>query len=117
MKRTGGAARAALVTMALVGLSACKDSGLPDRNLPIQEARQREYGYPVYERAPDATAVAAAGRNWIRSAAVESIPAGLLVPVEGADVQLYAVRGATAPYDRLYAPAGPDLWAPYLRLD
>jgi hypothetical protein len=32
-------------------------------------------------------------------------------------VQLYAVRGARAPYNRLYAPVGQDRWAPFLPLN
>jgi hypothetical protein len=119
MRRRGGAGRVALAAVAVVlGLAACKDSGLPDRNLPIEEARQRQYGYPAYTPAADPAPVAAAGRNWVRSAALESIPAHLLVPVSGAEgTQLYAVRGTRAPYSRLYGPAEGGMWAPYLRID
>jgi hypothetical protein len=107
-----------LALAAVVGLTACRDSGLPDRNLPFQEARNRQFAYPAYQPLANNAPVAAAGRHWIRSAAVEQIPAGKLVPVATADgVQLYAVRGARAPYSRLYAPVGQDRWAPFLPLN
>jgi hypothetical protein len=119
MKRRLAGVRGAAVILALAaGLAGCRDSGLPDRNLPAEAARTREYGYPVYEASPDARPVAAAGRHWIRGAPEEQIPGTLMVPVaaDGA-VQLYAPRHARAPYDRLYAPAGQDRWTPYLRLN
>jgi hypothetical protein len=104
--------------LVLAGLAGCKDSGLPDRNLPVREARQRAYAYPAYERTAGNAPVAAAGRNWIRSLTEETIPEHLMVPVgAGAETQLFAVRGSREPYSRLYARVGDDRWAPYLRLD
>jgi hypothetical protein len=119
MKRGTGAPRlVAIALAAVIGVAGCKDSGLPDRNLPVEEARQREYRYPAYQPAADPAPVAAAGRLWIRSLPVETIPTHLLVPVADAEaVQLYALRGARAPYGRLYAPVGDGTWTPYLRLD
>jgi hypothetical protein len=107
-----------LVLAGTIGLGACTDSGLPDRNLPIEEARHREFSYPAYQPAAGVVPVALAGRHWIRSLPVETIPRQLMVPVGAADgVTLYAVRGARAPYSRLYAPVAQDRWAPYLRLN
>jgi hypothetical protein len=119
MQRRSGAARLAAIALAAVaGAAACKDSGLPDRNLPVEEARQREFRYPAYQPAADPAPVAAAGRMWIRSLPVETIPSHLLEPVADAQpVQLYALRGTGAPYARLYAPAGDGRWTPYLRLN
>jgi hypothetical protein len=119
MKRGTAAPRLAMIALAAVtGVAGCKDSGLPDRNLPVEEARQREYGYPVYQPAADAAPVAAGGRLWIRSLPVETIPAHLLEPVADAQaVRLYALRGTGTPYSRLYAPAGDGRWTPYLRLN
>jgi hypothetical protein len=106
-----------LALACVLGLTACRDSGLPDRNLPLPEARHRQYSFPAYEPAGHAP-VALAGRHWIRSLPVETIPAARLVPVGSADgTQLYAVSGARPPYSRLYAPAGPDRWVPYLRIN
>jgi hypothetical protein len=114
----GGARLGMLALVTVIGLPACRDSGLPDRNLPLQEARHRQYSYPAYQPLANNVPVAAAGRHWIRSAAVEQIPANKLVPVATVDgMQLYAVRGTAAPYSRLYAPVGQDRWAPYLRLN
>jgi hypothetical protein len=119
MRAVRGNARLAMLAVACAAtLAGCKDSGLPDRVVPLQEARHRQYGYAVYQPLANNAPVAAAGRHWARSAAVEEIPAGVLIPVASADgTQLYAVRGAQAPYSRLYAPVGPNRWAPYPRLN
>ncbi|HSJ06167.1 MAG TPA: hypothetical protein VK936_05655 [Longimicrobiales bacterium] len=118
MKLRSGTGRLWIAVTAVVGLAGCKDSGLPDRNLPIDQARHREFGYPAYQPTADNPPVAHAGRHWIRSLPLESIPAGLLEPVGGADgLQLYALRGSRPPYTRLYTPIGEDRWAPLLRLN
>jgi hypothetical protein len=118
MREVRGSTRLMMLVLLGVALTACKDSGLPDRNVPLQEARHRQYSYPTYQPLANNAPVAAAGRHWVRSAAVEEIPAGVLVPVASVDgTQLYAVRGAQAPYSRLYAPVGTNRWAPYLRLN
>jgi hypothetical protein len=119
MKLRRGAGRVWMAAVAAtVGLSACKDSGLPDRNLPLDEARHRESRYPAYQPTADNQPVAHAGRHWIRTLPVESIPSSLLEPVGGtAGMQLYAVRGSRPPYSRLYTPMGEDRWAPLLRLN
>jgi hypothetical protein len=118
MKGTGGVRGVVVVLAMAAGLTACRDSGLPDRNLPLQEARHRQYTYPAYQPLANNAPVAAAGRHWLRSSAVETIPAGVLVPVAAVDgTQLYAVRNARTPHDRLYARLGEDRWAPYLRIN
>jgi hypothetical protein len=119
MRRTGGALRVWLVAIACVaGLSACRDNGLPDRNLPLDEAQHRELRYTVYQPATDTPALAMGGRYWIRSHAVETIAAHVLVPVGTAEgTQLFARRGEAAPYGRLYQRISQDRWAPYLRLN
>ena len=119
MKRGGAALRLGLVAIACAaGLSACRDNGLPDRNLPLQEAQHREYGYPVYQSSSETPAIAMGGRHWMRSHAVETIAPHVLVPVGAAEgTQLFARRGEQAPYSRLYAQLAPDRWALYLRLN
>ena len=100
------------------GLSACRDNGLADRNLPLQEAQNREYGYQVYQPAPPVQALAMGGRHWIASNTVETIPAHVLVPVGTAGgTQLFARRGEQAPYGHLWAQVSQDRWTPYLRLN
>jgi hypothetical protein len=119
MKASRGSRGWGMLALVLAtGVTACKDSGLPDRNLPFEEARNRQYGYPVYQPLAGNVPVAAAGRHWLRSAEVMTIPGGIMEPVAAAEgTQLYTVRGTRAPYDRLYAPLGQDRWAPYLRLN
>jgi hypothetical protein len=119
MRRSGAALRVWLVAIACAaGLSACRDNGLPDRNLPYEEARNREYGYPVYEPTTDTPALAMGGRHWIRSLPVETIPGHVLAPVGTAEgTQLFARRGERPPYSRLYGQVSQDRWAPYLRLN
>ena len=119
MKRRGAAPRAWLVVIACAaGLSACRDNGLADRNLPLEEAQNREYGYQVYEPSASTPPLAMGGRHWIRSQTMETIAPHVLVPVGTAGgTQLYARRGEEAPYSRLYAQVSEDRWAPYLRLN
>jgi hypothetical protein len=106
-----------LAAAGVLGLSACRDNGLPDRNLPLQEARHRQYGYPAYQNVAAHAPVAADGRYWAPSLPLETIPERLLVPIGNAGTPLYAVRGAATPYSRLYAPAADGRWQPYLRLN
>lgn len=119
MKHRGAAWRVWLVAIACAaGLSACRDNGLPDRNLPLEEAQNRAYGYPVYQPSTATAAVAMGGRHWIRSQTVETIARHVLQPVGVAEgTQLFAVRGEQAPYSRLYSPVAQDRWALYLRLN
>jgi hypothetical protein len=114
----GAARRVILAAACVAGLAACRDSGLPDRNLPLPEARHRQYSFVAYQPTANNPPIALAGRHWLRSLPVETIPAARLVPVGVAEgTQLYALRGARAPYSRLYAPVGEDRCAPYLRLN
>jgi hypothetical protein len=119
MRRRGAALRVCLVALvSAAAVSACRDNGLPDRNLPLDQAQQRQFGYTVYQPSTDTPALAMGGRHWIRSLPVETIPAHVLVPVGSADgTQLYARRGEEAPYSRLWEQVAPDRWAPYLRLN
>ncbi|HSK18339.1 MAG TPA: hypothetical protein VK912_04320 [Longimicrobiales bacterium] len=119
MRRAGVPMRAWVVVIACAaGLSACRDNGLADRNLPLEEAQNREYGYQVYQAAPATPAIAMGGRHWVASQTVETIPAHVLVPVGTAEgTQLFARRGEEAPYGRLWAQVSQDRWTPYLRLN
>ena len=118
MRRSVDLVQALVVSaMCVLGLSACKDNGLPDKNLPLEEARYRTSSYPAYQPNAANTQVTVAGQQWIGSLPVESIPDRLLVPlgmVEG--TALYALRGRSAPYARLYSPVGEGRWRPFVRL-
>lgn len=118
MKRSGMASRMWLVVLCAAAGAACADVGLPDRNLPLEEAQQREFRYQVYQPIANTSVVAMGGRHWIRSAAVVDIPARLLEQVGNADgTVLYGLRGQEAPYSGLWSPVSQDRWAPYLRLN
>lgn len=111
--------RAGLLAIACAaGLPACRDNGLADRNLPLDEARNREYGYQVYHSEMATRPVAVGGRHWMRSQTEETIARHMLEPVGAAEgTQLFARRGEEAPYSRLYSPVAEDRWAIYLRLN
>jgi hypothetical protein len=119
MKRSGAAMRTALTAvLCIAGLSACRDNGLRDRNLPFDEARDREFRYSVYQPIANNHAVAMGGRHWIRALPVETIPSRLLVQVGNAEgTLLFARRGEEAPYGRLYSPVSNNRWLPYVRLN
>ena len=119
MKRRTAALRVWLMAMVCVTvLSGCRDNGLPNRNLPLAEAQQREFRYQVYEPGQNSPALAMGGRHWVRSLPVETVPARMLVQVGTVDgTQLFALRGEEAPYSRLYSPVSQNRWSPYLRLN
>jgi hypothetical protein len=118
MNRFGRVAVRAIAVGAVAGLGACVDSGLPDRNLPHEAARNREFAYAAYQPTASNTPIAVAGRHWIGSLPVESIPDRMLVPVGNVEgTVIHALRGRSAPYDRLYAPVGEGRWRPYVRLN
>lgn len=118
MMRSRAAARLAVALLCATTLTACRDNGLPDRNLPLDEARHRELRYPVYESSRAVAPVALGGRHWVPAAPAESVPARMLVQVGNAEgTLLFARRGEAAPYARLYAPVGTDRWLPYVRIN
>ena len=119
MKGAGTAGRIGVIMVASVlGLSACRDNGLTDKNLPLDDARNRQYSYPGYQPAAESAPVAAAGEYYIGAAPSVRIPARLLTPVGNSEgTALYAASGAKAPYARLYASVGNDEWRPFLRLN
>jgi hypothetical protein len=107
-----------LALVCAAAMSACRDNGLPDRNLPLEEARAREFRYPAYQASENNAPVAMGGRHWIRSLPVETVPARMLVQIGNAEgTPLYALRGQQAPYSRLYSPVSQDRWMTYLRLN
>jgi hypothetical protein len=105
--------------LCVAGLAGCKDNGLPDKNLPVQEARHRYIQpYPSYQPMAGTTPVAIGGREWMPSLPVEHIPPRLLQQVGTAEgTTLFALRGDAAPYSSLYASEGGDRWRPYLRIN
>ncbi|MGH7553813.1 MAG: hypothetical protein ACREMQ_12375 [Longimicrobiales bacterium] len=98
----------ATLTLALLFLGGCKDSGLPDRNLPLEEAMNRQWRYPVYEAAtpttdPDARVFTVDGRSWMTTGERQEIPQALLKPAGNAEgIQLFALVWDEGPFTRLY---------------
>lgn len=99
--------------LALILVAGCRDSGLPHRNTPADQARLQAWRYPVYEVATPLTDAAAGvytlgEQRFIATAAVEHVPERLLRPVGTAQGrQLFALSWDRSPFDRLYM-VGPD---------
>lgn len=114
-------ARSAIARLMLTGAGAlvlwtgtgCKDSGLPGRNTPVDEAMRQAGGYAVYDAAepgrdPWAAAFVMGGARWQTTGPPETVPQRLLRPVASTSgIQLYALAWDEPPYSRLYA-AGPE---------
>jgi len=102
----------ALVALSMGGLAACRDVGLPDRNLPLDQAEQRTYGYPVYQPfAGTVPVLELANQRWQATAPIVTIQSRLLQSVATADgTPVYALAWDRQPYDQLYAPVGENRW-------
>ena len=98
--------RPVAVTMAVLALAGCKDSGLPGKNLPLQLAEHKPLPYPVYSYPQGQLQVGAievAGRDWLTVQVEERIPDALMVALPTGDgPTVYALAWDDAPYDRLY---------------
>ncbi len=118
MRETGKLVRGLTVAMLCgIGLGACRDNGLPNRNLPLAEARHKTFRYLAYQPTTTNRPVALAGSLWIGSLPIESIPDRMLEQAGNAEgTVLYALKGRRAPYSRLYSPVGGGRWRPFLRL-
>lgn len=101
---------ALLAVLAAVG---CKDSGLPDRNLPLEEARHRVWSYPLYDVvvAPglpllvnvDETVWALQARPAFYSLESAIVPETMTNTATAGRAALQALTWDEAPFDRLYA--------------
>ena len=128
-------------TAAIVGLAGCKDSGLPDRNLPFDEAAHRAPDSLVMavhpETRPGAEAHAAGGmpqdeahagetsmatrpiaigdQTFVASGQPSSMDAGGLSQVGNVGgMGFFAATGDEAPYDRLYMAHGDAGYITYM---
>lgn len=111
--------RSALAVLLVAGVAAgCKDSGLPDRNLPKADAERRTYEYPAYQAAVEPQVWELAGRRWQAGGPVEAIDSTLLRAVASAGgATIYALEWDEEPYDRLFTPAAGGGWQPVEALD
>lgn len=109
-----------LALLAMLGAAGCKDSGLPDRNLPLEEARHRVGAYPVYQMAGaipgtpqlitmNETTWALQAPPAYYSLGTASVPSRLL-RAGGGDAVLSTMVWDETPFDRLYAGAGAPMW-------
>lgn len=106
------------VILAAAAMAACKDSGLPGRNTPIDEALNAEWRYPLYQSADAAAgALQLDGQRWVPSQTTVAIPQRLLRPVAtSARGQLHALTWDQQPYTRLYLAAPGGEWTPVNRI-
>jgi hypothetical protein len=102
----------ALAAMAAAIPVGCRDNGLPDRNLPLDQAQNRTYNYPVYQAYQGEVPVwELGGQRWQATAPIETIESRLLQAVAHAGgTPVYALAWDREPYDRLYTPVGENRW-------
>lgn len=119
---TGGGRSAWMVLAAVtLILGACRDSGLPGKNLPLTEAENRPFRYAVYDVAAPAVAaqsvIQADSARWMIAGGAQPIRPGLLAPVaaEGG-AQIFAPTWERAPYDRLWVRVSDGMYKPLQRL-
>jgi hypothetical protein len=103
--------------LVLVTLPGCVDSGLPDRNLALEEAENRQFRYAVYDtRAEAETIFRHEDADWAVAGTAERIPAAYLVAVGTAGTHgLFVLATDPPPYDRLYVETERG-WMPYARV-
>jgi hypothetical protein len=100
--------RFAFSLLPLLVLTACKDSGLPGRNTPVEEAMNAEWRYPLYSVAdpltdPFTAAVSLDGERWVSDGTPIFAPQRLLQPVGTAmDREFFALTTDRRPFSRLY---------------
>ncbi|MEO5511528.1 MAG: hypothetical protein ABIV28_06310 [Longimicrobiales bacterium] len=89
----------------VLALGGCKDSGLPGKNRPLNEAMQSEWRYPAYEQVAGADSVMSlAGHRWQITGEKQTIPSRLLAPVATVNgAEIFSLKSDVAPYDRLYS--------------
>ena len=121
----------AAASAALFAIAGCKDSGLPDRNLPHEEAAHRPPAALVQAVFPEtnprnremaahaamAQPISVAGGTFMASGGVGSAPSSLLRQVgSGAGGAFFAAAWDEPPYDRLYLAHPGGLYVSYLPL-
>ena len=98
--RTG--LRAAL-GLGILSATACKDSGLPGKNLPVAEAESKPMEYALYDGSLNVAAVRFGDHDWLAAGPTEQIQEQLLTRVgEDGGRDVFALLTDRAPYTRLY---------------
>lgn len=122
--------RAVFLSMIVMSTGACVDSGLPGKNLPLEEARHKQPRYPMYSEAPematDFASIQLADNTWlIRPIAPQSL--GLQMAYAKSNtlmrpdanmngVGFYTLTWDSAPYDRVFASVDGRNFAVYERV-
>lgn len=93
-----------MAILSLIAAAGCVDSGLPDRNLPLETARERPFRYPVYDGSANIPPVTYAEQTWRAAGPPIDIPDRLLTRVSGATgaEAVYTLVTDAAPIRRLY---------------
>lgn len=88
----------------LVGLTAaaCVDSGLPGKNLPLEDARTKAPVYETYDAAHRAGPVHYDDLDWLAAGPPQHIASSLLTAVPEAGVDVFVLAGESGPHARLY---------------
>jgi hypothetical protein len=109
--------RGGMAALGFALAAGCVDSGLPDRNLPLEEAEHRPFRYQVYDVRPEAEAIVHHDdSDWAVAGAAERIPASALVPAgAGGSQALFSLASDAAPFDRLYMESEGG-WIPLARI-
>lgn len=110
-----------MVVTAVLLFGGCRDSGLPDRNLPLTEAENRPFRYAVYDAAAPAVAtqsvIQADSAQWMIAGGAQPIRPGLLARVAAdGGAQVFAPTWESAPYDRLWVRVSDGMYKPLQRL-
>jgi hypothetical protein len=105
-------------TLAAFATAGCRDSGLPDRNLPLADAETRRFSYEVYQPRDEAETVFRHDQaDWVVAGEPQRIPASHLVSAGSAEGRaLFALVTDAAPYDRLYVETA-GAWTPFARVN
>jgi hypothetical protein len=117
----GGYVACALAAGVLLG--GCRDSGLPGRNTPVEEAMTGTSPYPLYEaadpRMPGGPAIFTVGeQRWLSQSGSVAVPRRLLRPVGATGgYQIHALTWDDAPYGMLFATAPNGTVRPLARIN
>ena len=91
-----------VLVLVAIAAAACVDSGLPGKNLPIDEARNRLPAYNTYDASLDIEPVHFEGRDWMAAGPASPIAMNLLEAVVMGEREVYVLATDEAPYGRLY---------------